>query len=364
MRVSSHPYFLGLDHLRALAVFLVFVWHFGHIQDGYLSPPPLFPLSLLAEGHTGVSLFVVLSGYLFAKLIDGKKILYLPFLWNRCVRLLPLLLAVLFVAGLVTVYRGESLPRYLRDIAKGTLEPTLPNGGWSITVEFHFYILLPALLFLKRKSRFFLVLLLIAALLFRLFLFQQIGSIQKVSYTTLLGRIDQFLFGILFFEFRSFVQKKHLLFVLSFLFFALYYTWFDSLGGYYNNGGYPSKHSIWIYTLTIEGAFYALFVAWYDTSFQHSQGTISLWIAKIGVFSYSIYLWHQFLDFEIAKFVHSRIMDLSTIYLRLLWGSLCFFLMIPIGYLSHRWIESPFFAFRKRYILDEMIRDFRASKKR
>ncbi|MEP6933477.1 MAG: acyltransferase family protein, partial [Nitrospirota bacterium] len=74
MKSSSGAYYGGLDHVRAIALFMVFTWHFIHVDSGQFAPPPVFPLSLLTEGHTGVALFITLSGYLFAKLLDGKKI--------------------------------------------------------------------------------------------------------------------------------------------------------------------------------------------------------------------------------------------------------------------------------------------------
>ena len=62
MRSSSGEHFIALDHVRALAAFMVFAWHFTHAENGYPVPfeyvPALFPFSLLDEGHTGVALFM------------------------------------------------------------------------------------------------------------------------------------------------------------------------------------------------------------------------------------------------------------------------------------------------------------------
>ncbi len=70
--------------MRAIAAFMVFVWHFCHGKTGTPVPfdaaPAFFPLAVLEEGHTGVSLFMVLSGYLFQKLLDGKVIQWRAFL--------------------------------------------------------------------------------------------------------------------------------------------------------------------------------------------------------------------------------------------------------------------------------------------
>src|SRR5947209_4560869 len=94
MRSSSGAHFIALDHVRALVAFMVVTWHFTHAGYGYPVPldyiPAIFPFALLDEGHTGVALFMTLSGYLFAKLLDGASIDWKAFIWNRVVRLLPL----------------------------------------------------------------------------------------------------------------------------------------------------------------------------------------------------------------------------------------------------------------------------------
>ena len=96
-----------------MAAFLVVAWHFTHAASGYPVPfdyvPSIFPFALLAEGHTGVALFMTLSGYLFAKLLDGKQIDYAAFFWNRALRLLPLLIFVVAVKAVLVWQAGESL---------------------------------------------------------------------------------------------------------------------------------------------------------------------------------------------------------------------------------------------------------------
>ena len=97
MKSSTGQYYVGLDHIRALAAFIVFVWHFIHVNDQHLASVSFLPLAILTEGHTGVSLFMTLSGYLFAKILDGRQVHYFGFLWNRFLRLAPLLLFVIVV---------------------------------------------------------------------------------------------------------------------------------------------------------------------------------------------------------------------------------------------------------------------------
>src|SRR3990167_4468867 len=207
MRSSTGAHFIALDHVRALAAFMVFAWHFTHASNGYPVPfdyvPSLFPFALLDEGHTGVALFMTLSGYLFAKLLDGKSISYPAFLWNRVLRLVPLLLLVILAVGIKTYLVGGDLVAYAYSIAKGAVLPSLPNGGWSITVEFHYYLVLPLLLWMLRKSRLLPLCIVVAAVALRFLWYRERGEIQSLAYWTIVGRIDQFVLGMLAYQFRA-----------------------------------------------------------------------------------------------------------------------------------------------------------------
>lgn len=353
MKSSTGLYFIGLDHVRALAAFMVFTWHFIHISKGHIAPPPAFPLSILTEGHTGVSLFMVLSGYLFAKILDGKNIVFKQFIWNRFLRLAPLLIVVILYIGLKKYLAGQDLRPYLVSVQGGAIFPTLPNGGWSITAEFHFYLMLPFLLFLTKKWKYSLLLFLMATFTLRSLLHQEFGQIQVLSYWTIIGRVDQFVLGILAFQFREYITGKHLLLACSLLMFAIFYWYFDSLGGFYRNPSYPSPSFIWVYMPTIEGLAYGLLICWYDNSFKHSVGRASRFIALIGTYSYSIYLLHFFVVFRISNAINTHIVNLSNIYIAILFSIVCFLIMVPIGYLSFRFIENPFLRYRTRYIVEE-----------
>src|SRR5260221_13832885 len=123
MRSSSGAHFIALDHVRAVPIFMVFAWHFTHARNGYPVPfdyvPALFPFSVLDEGHTGVALFMALSGYLFAKLLDGKSIDYRRFLLNPALGLLPLLAGVLLIVGLTKLRNCERTFVYFFTIVGG-----------------------------------------------------------------------------------------------------------------------------------------------------------------------------------------------------------------------------------------------------
>ncbi len=334
---------------------MVVTWHFTHAWNGYPVPfeyvPALFPLSVLDEGHTGVALFMTLSGYLFAKLLDGKTIEYRDFLWNRFLRLFPLLAVVVLIVGISQIFvNGESPLSYAYNVARGAVYPTLPNGGWSITVEFHYYLILPVFLWMLTKSKMLPLSIVIASMAVRAFLHHENGEIQSLAFWTIIGRIDQFALGMLFFQFRSYFARRHVLALCILVAFTLFYWYFDLQGGFYQNPSYPSPSRLWIFLPTIEGAAYAAGIAWYESSFTLSTTGVSKFIGRMGEYSYSIYLLHFFFVFHAARFVHQRIMDISNFYIACLWSVVFLLFMMPLGYLSFRFIEAPFLKMRRRYI--------------
>jgi len=360
MRSTTGAHYLALDHVRALAACLVFVWHFLHSMTGTPVPfegaPAIFPLSLFDEGHTGVALFMVLSGYLFAKLLDGRKIDYFYFLFSRAVRLLPLLIVVFAIVIGYDVGTGkESLEGYLGVLWHGLWQPVWPNGGWSIAVEMHFYLLLPLFLWLARRSPWWLLLVVVAAVLLRYALWLGWGSIQIPAYFTLIGRVDQFTLGIFAHYMARHAKGRHLLAALVALAFMLFYQWFNMRGGFARMPSFPAPPSpsrLWVAIPTIEALAYGFLIAWYDNSFDPKNEGFSRFVAQIGAYSYSIYLLHFFFVFHAAQFIHTRIMDISNFYVACAWALLCFAAMLPIGWLSFRCIENPFLRWRKRYVRD------------
>lgn len=354
MRSSTGAHFIALDHVRALAAFIVFTWHFTHASNGYPVPfnytPAILPFSILDEGHTGVALFMTLSGYLFSKLLDGKSIDYKNFIWNRALRLLPLLVVVIIIAGAKNHLDGKNLYGYAHSVARGVLFPTLPNGGWSITVEFHYYIILPLLLWMMTKSRLWPLAIIAISIVLRLYLHHERGEVQSLAYWTIIGRIDQFVLGMLVYKFRNHIANRHVLALTALAAFVAFYWHFNSQGGFYLNPAYPSPSLNWTIIPTIEGVAYSILIAWYDNSFSPSKTGLSKFIGRLGEYSYSIYLLHFFVVFSAAKFVNEQIIEISNFYVSCLWSLLFFTLMIIPGYVSFRLIESPFLKLRKNYI--------------
>lgn len=138
----------GLDHLRALAIILVFLFHYR------LFPHPAWADSLGSFGWTGVDLFFVLSGYLIAGQIfkdirQGNFSLKVFFL-KRFFRILPAYWLVLSLYFMVPTFREwESLPplwkflSFTQNFGLDLRATRTFSHAWSLCIEEQFYFLLP-----------------------------------------------------------------------------------------------------------------------------------------------------------------------------------------------------------------------------
>ncbi|HEY4336668.1 MAG TPA: acyltransferase [Puia sp.] len=145
--------FAGLDHLRALAIIIVFVFHynmFGH-------PPGLYEY-VGNWGWTGVDLFFVLSGYLiggqlFAKLSRDQPIHYGEFYLKRSLRILPAYFAVLILYFMIPAFTERStLPplwkflTFTQNFGLDLSQHGAFSHAWSLCIEEQFYLVLPLLI--------------------------------------------------------------------------------------------------------------------------------------------------------------------------------------------------------------------------
>ena len=71
---------------------------------------------------------------------------------------------------------------------------------------------------------------------------------------------------------------------------------------------------------------------------------------KAGEYSFSIYLLHFFVVFEVAPLIDGYVMRLDSLYVALPCSALFFVAMIGVGHLSFIFIERPPMRYRKPYI--------------
>jgi peptidoglycan/LPS O-acetylase OafA/YrhL len=159
----THQKLQGLDHLRALAIIMVFFFHYFIISSGQ---PEWLP-GIAKFGWTGVDLFFVLSGFLissqlFSQIKQGKLISIKQFFVKRFFRIIPAFLLTVGLYFIFPIFREkETLPpiwkflTFTQNFGLNLKEFGTFSHAWSLCVEEHFYLLLPlTLLFLQHLNKF------------------------------------------------------------------------------------------------------------------------------------------------------------------------------------------------------------------
>jgi len=334
-QANAKQYWERLDHLRGLAAFMVFAWHFTHFR-GYVPASAPSLLSIFEEGHTGVSLFMVLSGYLFAKIVGARQIDVLRFVQARALRLGPMLLIGLLIAYVARPDRWHEIPL-------GLVWPVWDNGCWSVAVELQFYLLLPALLFAFRCAPATALAILAIAAVGRWALFASGADLQFFAYYSLLGRIDQFVLGIFAWRLAQGRAVPLPVFALGFGGFLLALHSFNLAGGMSGTGDSP----LWIWWPTVEALGFALLITWYDGG----RWSLPRPFAFVGKVSYSMYILHFVFVGWLAEFaVHT--LRAQGFYSMLLLALPAFALMLPVAWLGWRFVETPAMRFRRPYLID------------
>lgn len=159
---AAQPWSLELESLRGVAIALVVLFHARGVIG--LHPPAVGeqvdPLAaFVACGHTGVTLFFVLSGYLLtppfiAEALGGKRVDRRQFFVRRARRILPLYYLFVVIACVATSASVAGLLRglpYLFFLNAWPI-PNVPMNlwpwsgvWWSLATEVQFYLLLPLL---------------------------------------------------------------------------------------------------------------------------------------------------------------------------------------------------------------------------
>jgi len=150
---------VGLTHLRALAITLVFVYHYR------LFAHPGWVERVGAFGWTGVDLFFVLSGFLISRQLFGSIVRsgtfsLREFHFKRLLRILPAYFVVLACYfWLPWIHEREALPSLWKFLTfTQNLGLDLRTSGtfshaWSLCIEEQFYLLLPLALLVLLAMR-------------------------------------------------------------------------------------------------------------------------------------------------------------------------------------------------------------------
>lgn len=153
----GNPRFPGVDGVRWLAASSIVVYHLAQssgVGQGQTGPAALFA--------AGVGVFFVVSGFLLyrpfvtARVLGAPSIRYLPFMWRRLLRIVPLFWFVLTFIYLTAAWSEVTTREeffagapwwqyylfgqvYTSDASLGAI-----GQAWTLDVELSFYLLLPA----------------------------------------------------------------------------------------------------------------------------------------------------------------------------------------------------------------------------
>lgn len=156
----------GLEHLRALAILLVLLYHYCK-----LFPHPEWTESWGSFGWVGVDLFFVLSGFLIASQLfkgirENNKVNLREFYLKRFFRIMPAYLTVVALYFTVPPFREKEglapLWKFLtftQNLGLDLRTQRAFSHAWSLCIEEQFYLFFPLCLFalaFVRKRKFLL----------------------------------------------------------------------------------------------------------------------------------------------------------------------------------------------------------------
>lgn len=368
MRSSNRTYLYPVDQLRAAAAILVVLYHSTQLISARqqlgtgFDPAHSWPYSsnpiktIIFEGHTGVALFMVLSGFIFTVGTLGVDIAYWPFLRNRLLRIYPLYIAILLIATSTFTAAEFNLGDFTRMILPlGSFGGGSYGGAWgamfwAVAVEVQFYLIFPLLLKLLNRVgpgalvRIIAVMVMLRALAW---LLDPDIDMNILTYFTLAGRLDQFLLGMLaavvFVRYRRLLTGWVLLVSIGGVIGALWM--FNQLHGMASPGGW---RVIWV---DLEGALWACVIASYVSVLEMRKGWLARGVAAVGERSYSIYLLHFVIVSLVAYRWHLFVPVGGPVGGAFLTGLL---VVLPITFLasmlSFAGVERPFLTLRGKYV--------------
>ncbi|WP_321282186.1 acyltransferase [Marinifilum fragile] len=360
----------GLDHLRAIAIILVMIFHYGRGIPDWLEP-------IKRIGWTGVDLFFVLSGYLigFQLLKEFKgssKINLKRFYMKRLFRIVPAYLAILVLYySLGSLREGSGLPplwKFLTFTQNYGLDSQTQKSfshAWSLCVEEQFYLLMPISIILFFQTRLqklapYLMLALIGiGILLRIYNWNEFvqpfiengsrrlmvqGLLEKVYYPSH-NRMDGLIVGVLIasiFNFKpdcqTFLSKYgNLSLLLGLVLFLLAYQICESILSF----------EAMVYGLPLISLAYGFIVMGAISPTSILYKLKSRFTFVMATLSYAIYLSHK----QVYHFVKVLVTDIDNEFIQQNVFWICLILAVIGGLILHLFIEKPFLRLRDQLLI-------------
>ncbi len=359
MKSQNIDHIPALDHLRLLAALLVFAFHVYHYYFGQWQPAPYAAaLGLVVEGHTGVALFFVLSGFLFMTIaLQGGDIRYAGFVRNRFLRIFPLFLFFFYLAisvGRDDFRAADVLYVFFSNIG---LAPTsnsfITGAAWTISVEFTFYLVFPFLArFAREEGVGYLLRLIGLMLLVKVAAYGVSQRSTHMFYSTLVGRFDQFLWGMaaaMLWQQRRLWLERHGRWLLPL---ALLLAWAATawLARHASHFRPEPRQAAWVVWGTVEALVWSLVILAYLGARISWPAPIARALSLGGTWSYSFYLWHGLLLYVAHRYLGVWAPTASVALNALANFALLLPPALALSALSYATIERPFLRLRGGYV--------------
>jgi peptidoglycan/LPS O-acetylase OafA/YrhL len=357
VRSQNIKYVAALDHLRGVAALLVIAYHSHQGRGGVVAAGECRGLlwSFLLEGHSGVGLFMMLSGFVFMHGAQGSVIDYWRFIYNRVLRVYPLLVVLLIVAA--SAYRGvfsvfsvlQSFLTLGNLAGAATYQNNISGIAWTLAPEFQFYLLFP-LLFRKleeRRSWYWLSCFFLSLVAFRVLVFCIGNDLYDMIYWTVFGRLSQFMIGMLAARAYRRWGSHGLLFPLAVGLLLALHSYEHHHGSILAPGG-----PLWTGSIdAVQGVVWALVLVSYIPIAERLPQLLARPLRWLGTISYSLYLLHY--GFLVTLQQRQWFPQLAAD--RHLNAVLVFVafelpLLLLACSLTYNVIEKPFLALRVRYL--------------
>jgi len=367
---GSATYLEDLESLRGVAIALVFVFHYdaciiGTPANQWVSPWRAY----VSAGHTGVSLFFILSAFLLSRPFleeraGGPRVSVRSYFARRALRILPLYSAAVGLALAVRhshpgAWSSAALSiLFLNQFDDATALRPFSSVWWSLATEAQFYVLLPLVALSARSSLWRVLGLAVAALLAGGWVGLAAGRLwlagaQYFLVLGVLGRSPLFACGIaLCWLYRRRGPRERwgsgwgpdACLLVAALLLGLLLSWVSKIGWVEADFAHPWWH-------VPEGLLWSAIIWLILTARLRLRRLLSNRIlTAVGVLSYSIYM------------LHYPIMDLSLQALRargddlfLGWGAATGALFpaiaaatLSLSLLTYRLVERPFLVRKSR----------------
>ena len=298
----------SLDGLRTVSIALVLIGHAFHVYGFGTSGN---------FGNLGVRVFFVISGFFITGLLVREiertsTVNLLKFYFRRTLRIFPPYYFYLIVVGSAAALGLAAVPLssliYSSAYVTDYVEPTgwLVGHTWSLAVEEQFYLILPGFLMLLgiRRAKVLLIAIVLFAPFVRVLDFWASGPDQVWVLKGFHANADALAIGCLLSLFRVSLHK--LAFYRRFLGSWIVFLLLPLILAANLQGDHPIVFLG--ASLTVMNVAVALCIDWAVTNHLTRTGRLlnSAVMVKLGVMSYSIYLWQQpFLDPQAPSLLNS-----------------------------------------------------------